>query len=148
MRHTCQLTNDLALVPALGKHASISENSWYGVCVCVCSVRDKNETSQISLTSENHLSQDPSASECRASFSWICRSYAGLPASRTSGSSCILLGSKEKILILGWAWRQRHTWGCLGQTGQASIYPFPGSKDSSEETPVQVAVRTFQGLWG
>lgn len=42
MRHTSQLTNDLALVPALGKHVSISEateNSWYGGGGAVLGIR-------------------------------------------------------------------------------------------------------------
>lgn len=102
MCHTCELTNDLVLVPALGKHASIQRQrtiAGMGGCVCVCGVRDKNETSQISLTSENYLSQGPSASEYRAFSIQICRSYGyvGLPAARISGSCCILLGSQEKI---------------------------------------------------
>lgn len=38
--------------------------------------------------------------------------------------------------------------GMLGADRAGEYYLFPGSKDSREETPVQVAVRTFQGLWG
>lgn len=101
MCHTCELTNDLVLVPALGKHASIQrQRTTAGMGGrAVCGVRDKNETSQISLTSENRLSQGPSASEYQASSIQICRfyGYVGLPAARISGSGCLLLGSKEKI---------------------------------------------------